>query len=257
VTGPGVPHGEMVNFPWQTRSEFRAEEALLSGHTRPEDAPAGLRPVAEVLAALHAPPDPSEVAGWNRALAAFREEPGTLELPYRPRSRRLTSRLAAVAAAAAVALFGGGIAAAYAGVLPPALQKIAHAAIAAPDVSPSPGRHEPRPARPAHPVGPKVTGSAAYGLCSAYAHASASQKAEAFRKLVSVAGGQDKVAAFCGSVPHPGKATPPAQAHARAHARGQTGTPPGQSGAAHGHRGQEPHATPSHGNGKKPLRRSA
>jgi hypothetical protein len=99
-------------------------------------------------------------------------------------------------------------------------------------------------------VGPDVTGSAARGLCNAFAHAHASQKAEAFRKLVIAAGGEGKVAAFCGSVPHPGKATPAAPAH------GRSGTPPGQSGAAPGHRGKKPHATPSHGNGngngKKP-----
>jgi hypothetical protein len=242
MSDPGVPGDEMVDYPWQTRPEFRALETLLSGRAEPGDAPAGLRPVAEVLAALQAPPDPGEFAGWNLALTAFREAPGTPEAPYRPRSRRLSSKLAAAAAAVAVAAFGGGIAAAYAGMLPPALQRIAHVAFAAPDASP--GRPKPKPepwpsATASHPVGPSATGSAAYGLCNAYAHANASQKSEAFRKLVSAAGGEDKVAAYCGSVPHPGAHTPPA--HGRS-------APPGQSGTHPGHRGK-PQATPSHGNG--------
>jgi hypothetical protein len=247
MTGRGVPDGEMVNFPWQTRPEFRVAEALLAGETEPEDAPAGLRPVAEVLAALLAPPDPGEVAGWSRALAAFREAPGTPELTQR-RSRRLSSRLAAVAAAVLVAAFGGGIGAAYAGMLPAGLQKIAHTVIAAPDVRPSRHAHGLTSGTPSHPVGPDATGSAANGLCNAYAHANASEKSEAFRKLVAAAGGADKVAAYCGSVPHPGAATPPAYGRSGT-PPGQSSPPPGQSGTHPGHQGK-PHPTPSHG--KKP-----
>ena len=51
-------------------------DALLSGNCTPEEAPAGLRPVADVLAALQAPPDQREVAGWREVLMAYRELAG-------------------------------------------------------------------------------------------------------------------------------------------------------------------------------------
>jgi hypothetical protein len=240
MTDSGVPDSEM--FRWQTRPEFRALEALLSGS--PEDAPAGLRPVAEVLAALQAPPDPGEFAGWNRALTTFRQTPPEVSPRPRSRGRRLGTRLAAVAAAAAVAAFGGGIAAAYTGHLPVSLQRIAHDTIAAPAPGASPGR----PATPTagDPTGPDVTGSAAHGLCTAYAqakaHGNASQRSEAFRKLVEAAGGEDKVAVYCGSVPNPGVGTPPGHAKPSA---------PAASSPAHPRHHGKPTAKPSHANGKK------
>jgi hypothetical protein len=74
-------------------------------------------------------------------------------------------------------------------------------------VHPSPhasGRAHPS----ASPAGPDATGHAAYGLCTAWAHANehgtAKQKAVAFRNLARAAGGAGNVAAYCGTVPHPG-----------------------------------------------------
>jgi hypothetical protein len=244
MTDRGVPDGEMLNFPWQTRSEFRALDALLSGST--EDAPAGLRPVAEVLAALQAPPGPGEFAGWNRALTAFRDTPPDLHRVPRQRgsrSSRLGTRLAAAAAAAAVVAFGGGLAAAYAGILPAALQKIAHSAIAAPGVSP----HRSPAATPSHQKGPAVTGGAPHGLCNAYtraqAHGDSGQRSEAFRQLVRAAGGEDKVAAYCGSVPKQGAPSPPGRA------RGRSSPSPAGPPKHPEHHGK-PTANPGHG--KKP-----
>jgi hypothetical protein len=250
MTDRGVPDGEM--FRWQTRPEFRSLDALLSGS--PEDAPAGLRPVAEVLAALQAPPDPGEFAGWNRALTAFRQAPGLPELSPRPRSRRpgsrLGAKLAAAAAAAAAAALGGGIAAAYTGMLPAALQRIAHSTIAAPAPVPAAGV---RPARPAatttgRPEGPDGTGSAAYGLCTAYQHAEASQRAAAFRKLVIAAGGEAKVAAYCGWGPNPGATATPGDGRSNS---------PAVPSATHPSHGGKPTVTPSHGStvtpGQKPT----
>jgi hypothetical protein len=103
------------------------------------------------------------------------------------------------------------MAAAYAGSLPGALQKIAHEAIAAP--APREGLAAPAPEGTGRPAGPSVTGGAAYGLCHAYLHAeehgTASQQAVAFRNLVNAAGGAGQVAASCALVPHPGAASPP------------------------------------------------
>jgi hypothetical protein len=268
MTDRGVPDGEMVDFPWQTREEFRTLEALLSCAAKPEDAPAGLRPVAEVLAALQAPPDTGEHAGWNQALAVFREAPATpaehsqrRSRPQSPRSRRpgprsawLGPRLAAAAVTAAVAAFGGGIAAAYAGMLPAALQRIAHDTIAAPDVSP------PRPTAAATDRGPGSAGpsrSAAPGLCTAYAraeaHGSKSQRAAAFRKLVNAAGGEDKVAAYCAPIPSPGTAAPPGTATPPGHRHGRS-SPPASSppSAAHPSHPGKPTAPPGHGHTATP-----
>jgi hypothetical protein len=224
MTGHGVSDSDMPTFPWQTQAEARALDALLAGnYGRPEEAPAELRPVAEVLVALQAPPDQREVAGWGHALTEYRDMAGRpgmhsrTGIPGRSRSRRprlvappLGAKLAAAAGAAAIAVLGAGAAAAYTGSLPAALQKFAHAAIAAPGVrkgssAPAEGTGGPR--------GPSVTGPAAYGLCNAYQHAeehgTASQRAVAFRNLVSAAGGVGQVTAYCASVPHPGNTNPP------------------------------------------------
>jgi hypothetical protein len=242
----GVSDSEMPTFPWSTRPDARALDALLSGHGRPQDAPADLRPVAEILVALQAPPDQREVAGWGEALTVYRELAFRPGMTGRKRSRRprligspLSARVAAVAGAAAVAVLGGGVAAAYTGSLPGALQKIAHEAIAAPAGHESPAT--PTPEGTARPAGPSANDSAAYGLCNAYQHAeergSASQRAVAFRNLVNAAGGADRVAAYCASVPHPGATSPPGRRV------GQTASPTDTS------HGRKPTTAPGNGNG--------
>jgi len=249
MTDCGVSDSDMPTFPWRTRPEAQALDALLSGNCRPEEAPADLRPVAEVLVALQAPPDRREVAGWGQALTLYREiadRPGT---PGRPRSRRprliaprLGARFAAAAGAAVITVLGGGVAAAYTGSLPGALQKIAHAAIAAPGVRQ--GSAAPTPSS-GHPAGPSVTGAAAYGLCNAYQHAeehgNASQRSVAFRNLVNAAGGADQVTAYCASVPHPGATSPPGLRV------GQTGSP---ANASHGRKPTTPPGKPTKPAGK-------
>jgi hypothetical protein len=255
MTDHGVSDSDMPAFPWPTWPEARAIDALLSGNCRPEEASAELRPVAEVLVALQAPPDRREVAGWGQALTVYREMagrpgmPGRPGIPGRPRSRRprsiarpLGARLAAAAGAAAIAAFGASAAAAYTGSLPAGLQKFAHAAIAAPGVRGSSAASA--PGGSGGPRGPSVPGPAAYGLCNAEEHGTASQRAVAFRNLVHAAGGADKVAAYCASVPHPGSTNPPgrrvgqtASAADTKHGRKPT-TPPGK-----------PTKTPSHRNG--------
>ena len=266
MTDRGVSDSDMPTFPWQTRPEAQALDALLSGNCLPEEAPADLRPVAEVLVALQAPPDRREVAGWGQALTVYREAAGQPVMPGRPRSRRRLiaprpgARFAAAAGAAVIAVLGGGAAAAYTGSLPAALQRIAHQAIAAPGVRERSAAPTPRSS--GRPAGPSITGAAAYGLCNAYRHAeehgNANQQSVAFRNLVNAAGGAGQVAAYCASVPQPGASSPPGRRVGQtisptgaSHGRkpttppGKPTTPPGKPTAPPG----KPTASPGNGNG--------
>jgi len=129
----------MPNFPQPQRQDEPAVTdadlaALLAGKT---DAVPGLRPVADVLAALTTEATGAELAGEARALAEFRRRSGVPIPPQRARRgpAGLTSRLgfkvgASVTAVAVV--FGGGAAAAFADVLPAPIQRLAHEAIGAP-----------------------------------------------------------------------------------------------------------------------------
>jgi hypothetical protein len=122
---------------------------LLAGTT---DAVPGLRPVADVLAALTAEATSMELAGEARALAEFRRRAGA-PVPAQ-RARRNTAGLASrlgvkvgASVTAAIVVLGGGAAAAFADVLPAPIQRLAHDAIGAPIPPP---RHDlPRPGRSA------------------------------------------------------------------------------------------------------------
>ena len=215
----------MPNFAWPARRDASwIEDAslagLLAGRELPAGAGAGLQPVADVLAALRAEPEGGELAGEAVAMAEFRTRFGvSVPPPHRPRRRRptlltslLSAKAAAAAAIAAVSLGAAATTAAFAGALPDPLQKFAHQTIGAP------AAHQGQPtaahrAGSATPVGPNARGRAAFGLCTAYRHATvhgtAAQKAVALRNLVKAAGGADKVAAFCAAVPHPGASPSP------------------------------------------------
>ena len=216
MTNPGVPHDDMLGFLWRSRTDVPrigdgALDALLVRDLGPEETAATLRPVAEVLAALRAAPSGGELAGLDQALAEFHRAGGIPDGSHRSRSRRpallRTPLSAKLAGAVAAAVLGSSVAAAYAGVLPAALQKFAHNSIAAPAASASPSPSPDETRRAGVPVGPNPAGPAAHGLCSAYsraeAHGSAAQQAVAFRKLVAAAGGAGQVAAYCASVPSP------------------------------------------------------
>lgn len=262
MTDHGVSDSDMPTLPWPTQPEARTLDALLAGDFQPEQAPGELRSVAEVLAALQAPPDQREVAGWGEALTVYRQMAGRPGTPGRPRPQRrpglfaslLCARVAAAAGAVAVAALGSGVAAAYTGSLPAALQRIAHEALAAPGARVA----VPTAEGSGHPAGPSVTGAAAYGLCNAYQHGTASQRAVAFHDLVRAAGGADKVAAYCASVPHPGPATAPGRRVGQTsssanpgHGRkptappGKPTKPPGKPSTPPG----KPTASPGNGNG--------
>jgi hypothetical protein len=146
--------------------------------------------------------------------------------------------------------------------LPAPAQQFAHSMIGAPQPGHRPGTPQATPARtdagtpqatPARTdaVGPDAAGPAAFGLCSAYAHAkahgTASQKAMAFRNLAAAAGGPAKIAAYCATVPHPGSSQSSKPAPARTHPGGRpashpTGKPSSQ---AHPHPAGRPSSAPT------------
>jgi hypothetical protein len=142
----------------------------------------------------------------------------------------LSARAAAAAAVAALSL-GGFATAAFAGALPAPAQQFAHHTFGAPAA----GGGQPtgtHPGAAATPAGPDATGAAAFGLCTAWAHAkahgTASQQAVAFRNLAAAAGGASNVTAYCAAVPHPGPSSPPT-----AHPTGPPATHPTGPPATH------------------------
>jgi hypothetical protein len=252
MSGWGVSDADMPNIPGSQRADVPelpdgALDALLTGDLVTDEACAGLQPAAALLAALNAAPQDGELAGHARALAEFRHRGGMPAHARRSARRRprllislLTARAAAAVAAAAAAALGGVAAAAYTGILPAPAQQFAHSMIGAPSSQPShrPGTPQPshRPGTPqATPartdaVGPDATGPAAFGLCTAYAHAkahgTASQKAMAFRNLAAAAGGAAKIAAYCTAVPHPGGSQSGQPASVPAHPAGPSASHP-------------------------------
>jgi hypothetical protein len=255
MTGSGACDDDMPIIPRPARDDIPpvgdpAFDALLARTLPPEDAPAGLRPVAEGFAALYEVPVNSEPAAEASALDAFRGAVGRPAEPARPRRRRhpvltslLSAKIAATAAAAAITL-GGAAAAAYTGTLPAPVQKLAHDTIGVPK---TPGT---QPTHSSTPQPTAIPGHAAYGLCTAYArlkaHGSAAQKATAFRDLAAAAGGATNVTTYCAAVPHPGNPSPgkpathpagkpstlPSQAQ-RTHPAGKPTTPPSHAPASH------------------------
>lgn len=189
--------------------------------------------LAPLHAALTAEPAPTEVAGEQEALVAYRAVSwGRTAVPARRRAlwrpavltsvitTALATKVGAAAAAGTVAL-SGAAAAAYTGNLPDTLQDVAHKTIKAPaakDKAPK--------APPAQAVGPDATGPAAWGLCQAFAKdepeespgvgngngkdkgaagakGKAKERSVAYRNLVRAAGGEDKVEAYCATIPRP------------------------------------------------------
>lgn len=227
MSSGGGSDTDMPNSSWLPRRDGPVipdpvASALLAGDEPSLDAPASVQQLAGVLASLRAVPAGDELAGMAAALAEFRQRVGVSDQTSRPRRRRptlLTSLLSAKAAAAAavVAVGLGGVAtAAYANALPTAAQRLAHDAIGAPSPHPA-NSSNPGAGHSATPVGPNASGSAAYGLCTAYSHATkygtAAQKSVAFRNLERAAGGAAKVASYCAAVTHPGTTPTPASSH--------------------------------------------
>lgn len=258
--GPGFSERDRRDAP---EAEDTAVTHLLAGAELPPDAPAGLRPVAEVLAALRAAPTGGELSGEAEALARFREiVTRPARRSFRRRAALVASRFSTrVAAAAAVAALGlGGVAtAAYAGSLPAPLQRFAHETVGAP--APRGGRPAlPGPRTSASSPVPATTGPAAYGLCTAYASAKAEGAAERpadFRRLAAAAGGPGKVASYCERVlrtgagqPRAHHAAPSAARNPRSSRTPAPGSPrapsPGSSHSPNPRPSHEPSPRPSH-----------
>jgi hypothetical protein len=199
VTGDGVSGNDMPSLPWTARQHGSPVEdaslaAWLAG-SGPADASAEPGLVADVLAALTARPAGDELTGLAAAQAEFRRHivrPLRVRQSPRPRPGGLTSRLfVKVGAAAAVVALGlvGAAAAAYAGALPGAWQRVAHRMIAAPAHA---AGHDTRAGPGA--AGPGAAGRAARRPCAAYrrapTHDAADQPAAAGRHPGRAGGGR-------------------------------------------------------------------
>ncbi len=264
----------MPNFPWRPGSSVppvgdSALDELLATGQSPQDAAAGLRPVADVLAALQAAPSAGELAGKTRALAEFRDTIGRAHRVRRVRlagqrraaalRTRANSKLAAAAAAAAVVVAAGTVAA-YVGALPAPLQKAAHDAIHAPAA-----KKVAAAVPPARSRAGVAAADSAQRLCTAYQHASVNggptDRAAAFRDLERAARGPGNVTSFCASLYRPGASAikPGAAQHLRVrqspHRAGEqsahyAGKRPGHDGGTwSGHPGGEQSGYPA---GKRP-----
>jgi hypothetical protein len=200
-------------------------DRLLSGTLPAAGAPSGYAGVARLLAATVAPPTPQELAGQAAVLAELRavtrgRRAASPARPGRPRRRR--AGLAVVVVAGALAT--GGVAAAT-GHLPAPVREAARSVLGpgggTPAGSPSPAPGAPGSATagsgagsggspstvaPGRRTGPAAAGPAAgpalEGLCRAFLSGKGGGQGEklgaaAFEELVRVAGGDDRVEAFC------------------------------------------------------------
>jgi hypothetical protein len=165
---PSIPQSPLQDGSAVTDADLAA---LLAGD---QDVAPWLQPVADVLAALSTEPSPGELAGEAHALAAYRRQTGGPATHRRARrgTAGLTPRLStkvAAGAAAAVVVMGGAATAAFAGVLPAPIQRLAHDALGAPN-APSAPQH--RPARDIT-VAPAPPGSRGKLTASAKPHSPA------------------------------------------------------------------------------------
>jgi hypothetical protein len=247
--------------------EERSFDALLSGELLPNEAPADSRLVAELISALTAPTAADELAGFSGARAAYTTlfAPGSHGRALRWRPPMLDSlfrpKIAAALATGVLSLGGLGTAA-YAGALPDTAQDVAHHVIGAPATHPGKGgSHAPEQggAPTSAPAGPDATGPAAFGLCTAHAHANgrSTEGSAAFANLATAAGGADKIDAYCATIAHPGSS---AAGHATgkpsavpSHAVGMPSTvparPTGKPSPMPSHPTGPPSSMPSHPTG--------
>jgi hypothetical protein len=261
-------------------------ERLLTGELSPAQAPPGYAEVAALLAATAAPPTPDELAGQAAALAELRAatRPRQAVVGFRraarpPRRRRVG--LLAVALVGTLAM--GGVAAAATGHVPAPLRDAARSIMATvdgaepappapPGSRPAPG---PTPASAGQVPGSTGPGSTAaagagpgsttagtapgldnQGLCKAYLAGQGAEQgskldATAFQTLARLAGGRDKIDAYCEQLV-PGRTEPKEDGKEKKQAppsdpgQGQgQGGPPVTSGADG--QGQSAPATPRPG----------
>ena len=150
---PDASHSEMPGIPTPSRPGGEHDEPLLDmifdGRAIPPDAPQEMHDLEWMLAALAGPAEPGELAGEAAARAAFElaspagispaasrpaahqvnRRPASHRAPRRRPARRRAGLATALCAAAAVLV---STAAAYAGVLPEPIQRMAHVTVGAP-----------------------------------------------------------------------------------------------------------------------------
>jgi hypothetical protein len=231
MSGPDGSPDEMSVFRRQQPPSLdsAAAERMLAGLSVPGDSAPELDALARLLASASGPATAAELSSEAAAVAAFAQVtgdsvPAPTALQRKPMlASPLRSKLALAVAAGAASL-GGFAAAAYANALPAPIQDAAHNVIgagasqghASPTASDETTEATPTEATPteatptATPVGPDATGSAMYGLCTAWAASSVhgnAMDAVAFRNLATAAGGADNIAAFCAAVTPPGAPT--------------------------------------------------
>ena len=177
--------------------------------------------VDEALAALTAEPRRHELEGLAGPLAAFRTSFSSVPTVAGGARRAavlsgITGLVGAKAAAAVggIALGLGATALVVSVSLSPAATSPrptpgGASASTTPTVTPS-GSPTPTPSSTKRGVGPDATGPAAHGLCTAWSNHAAKGRSPALhnppmRNLAEAAGGVGRIAAYCATVPHPGK----------------------------------------------------
>lgn len=252
-------------------------ERLLDGDLPPSQVPPGYARVAALLAATTAEPTPEELAGQWKALAELRAVSRTRRAGIHSRraARPPRRRWAGPAAAALVgALVTGGVAAAATGNLPGPVRNVAQRILdTAGGVGPGtptmsapastsrastpgsvPAGKSTRPTGATGP-GPATTGAAAApnpnpkGLCQAYLASEGAEQgkkleATAFQDLAKLAGGAEKIPAYCQQVLAAGAEPEGKEHHQQPPGSGQgqgQGGPPTSTGA--GDQGQNDQRT--------------
>ncbi|MGW3890758.1 hypothetical protein ACWD69_18880 [Micromonospora chokoriensis] len=196
-------------------------------------------PVARLLAAAAGPVRPGELAGEEAALAAFRAaraEPSP-SVPHRARRRRLTTGAAAwIGAVAVTATAGAAFAAVRQDWIPVPVAPEPPRASSTPDQgstrsgesarsspeTPSHGTPSPRPPSPGTPSAagappaPSPPAGPLHGLCRAWLAKKPDQREKAlrtpgFERLVTAAGGAERVEEYCHRLVPEAKPSAPAK----------------------------------------------
>ena len=261
---------EMHRLPFDSTTA----DAFLAGRVDPDDAPPGFQELATLIRAAR-PPAASGAEPLEQvvvaAFAAAVRPPGVSTIRHQRGGRRMLGKLLSMkmAAAAATVALGGTAAAAATGSLPGPAQSAVSGALSHVGISvPSPNGHaSPHASAGAanaagHGRSAPASGADAYGLCTAWAAASAGTATNAnatraqdtFSQLTAAAAAKgESVQQFCASVTPPSTvpATPsPSPAPTGTTGGAPAGTPSGApsgttSGAPAGTQSGAPSGTPS------------
>jgi hypothetical protein len=159
--------------------DVRTADRLLSGRVAPGDAPPGYAPIAQAVQQVMASPravDPAREAATLASVVRVLRSNSHLQAPVRRRSLRARVLTVKAAAIGATMVFGVTAAAAATDTLPAPVQRAvsdaaSHVGVSIPKQHHHPNSNADGPQGTAGTAkGPDATGSAKYGLCTAYAH---------------------------------------------------------------------------------------